>query len=160
MGKAEKGHEFRRIFENGFAVMEDSIMFVTSKVDYSFEYFDSCKDFQTPDGGGRPPQTCQGSLFLRLFAFKSLQNVLVAAPTQGQKCRLIAAMFTSINLLNLFQGLTCKPDREPKLYYTDTSFDAIGRVSQFSLGGRGLTYFFLTYCLPFPILSNSLTTQI
>lgn len=80
-----------------------------------------------------------------------------ASPTQGQKSRFKspfepankAAMLTSINLLNLFQGLTCKPVREPKLYYTDTSFDAIGRVGQLSLGGRGLTYFFLTYCLPF-----------
>ena len=79
-----------------------------------------------------------------------------AGQTKWEKCRFIAAMLTSINLLNLLQGLTCKPVREPKLYYTDTSFDAIGRVSQFSLGGRGLTYFFLTYYLPFPILSNSL----
>lgn len=74
-----------------------------------------------------------------------------ASSTQGQKNRFIsltrlankAAMLNSIILLNLFQGLTCNPDREPKLTYTVTSFDAIGKVSQSSLGGRGLTYFFL-----------------
>ena len=91
-----------------------------------------------------------------------------AYPIQGRKYRSIplihhrgtlanrAAMRLRIFLLNLFQGLTCKPVREPKLYYTDTSFDAIlVRVGQFSLGGRGLTYFFLTYFLPFLILCNS-----
>ena len=69
-----------------------------------------------------------------------------------------AAMQSSISLLNhlrrAFYDLL--PANEPKLNYTDTSFDAIKvRVSQFSLGGRGLTYFFLTYFLPFLILCNS-----
>jgi hypothetical protein len=98
--------------------------------------------------------------------------IRTASPIQGHKSRFIplihtrgtlankAAMLTSINLLNLSQGLTCKPVREPKLYYTDTSFDAIGRVSQSSLGGRGLTYFFLTYYLPFPFFCNYLNLPI
>jgi hypothetical protein len=100
--------------------------------------------------------------------FSLFRPSIAASPIQGRKSHAITlihdrgtlansfAMLTSINLLNLFQGLTCKPVREPKLYYTDTSFDAIGQVSQFSLGGRGLTYFFLTRCLPFPFFCNSL----
>lgn len=77
-----------------------------------------------------------------------------AGQTKWEKSRIHEVVSRHRYLLNLFQGLTCKPVREPKLYYTDTSFDAIGRVSQSLLGGRGLTYFFLTRCLPFPIFCN------
>lgn len=91
-----------------------------------------------------------------------------ASPKQGQKSRfktlihtrgtlaIRAAMQSRIFLLNLFQDfMTYNSVREPKLNYTDTSFDAIKvRVGQFSLGGRGLTYFFPTYFLPFLILCN------
>ena len=134
--------------------------FVTVKVAHSFECLNKReKIFWNPQRGGRRPQISVGSSFYGFLLTRVAS--WVASPTQGQKSRFISTLRSpadkaaTTHLLNLFQGLTCKPVREPKLYYTVTSFDAIMvRVSQFSLGGRGLTYFFLTYCLPFPILCN------
>ncbi len=89
-----------------------------------------------------------------------------AYPTQGQKSRFIplttlankVAMLSSINLLNhlrrAFYDLL--PANEPSPYYTVTSSDAKRSGKSILLGGRGLTYFYLTILLPFHILCKTL----
>lgn len=141
-------------------------IFATVRARHSFECLTSGKILVNPFGEGSEHLIRMGFVFYGFSLLRAFGLSPVASPTQGQKSRLDCAIKHStkpaINyLLNLFQGLTCKPVREPKLYYTVTSFDAIlGQVSQSPLGGRGLTYFFLTCCLPFPFFCNPLTLTI
>lgn len=122
------------------------------------------KIFQEPTERRKRTPNLGGFCRLRLSGSPNdLTFTMVASPTQGQKTRLIspnklADKVGTHTLLNSFKWAFTDllPGKEPKLYYTVTSFDAIKvRVSQFSVGGRGLTYFLLTYCLPFLILCNS-----
>ncbi len=152
--------DLKTFFLNYLGGKEKRVIFGSSKVDHSMSALNADKDFRPLTGAGVHPKPVRGRCFYGFLLHRAAWQ-RVAPSTQEQKSRLISlikmlADKTAINnLLNRFQGLTCKPVNEPKLYYTDTSFDAIMvRVSQFSLGGRGLTYFFLTYCLPFPILCN------
>jgi len=133
--------------------------FTTVKVAHSLECLNKAvKNFQNPQRGGRRPQISVGSLFLRLSGLlKDLTLTMAASPRQGQKPRFHELGSRHFPVKSPQGFMTYIPAGEPKLYYTDTSFDAIlVRVGQFSLGGRGLTYFFLTYFLPFLILCNSL----
>lgn len=137
--------------------MEKGGKFETIKVRHSLECLNQAdKDFLEPTERRKRTPNLGGFFNLRLSAFEGLWCAPVAYPIKGQKSRHIStlnrladmtAMHTH-HLLNSFQGLTCKPGRGPKLNYTDTSLDSKGQVSQSPLGGRGLTYFFLTYCLP------------
>lgn len=78
-----------------------------------------------------------------------------ASPRQGQKCRYrkIAAKLHASPVKSLEIGLyDLLPANEPKLYYTDTSFDTIGQGKSIPLGVGG------RFALPdqLPSLSYSL----
>lgn len=112
------------------------------KADHSKECFTIGKIFMSPLGEGSPHQLSKGFLF---YGFSLIQSrylsEVVAEPTQGPNPVKSHTM--------AFKDLL--PVCEPKLSYTETSFDAIGRVNKSNslLGGRGLDLLFLTFFLPF-----------
>ncbi len=132
--------------------MKKLIKFTSVKVAHSLECLSKAvKKFRNPQRGGRRPQISVGFVVYRLSGSpRDLTSPMVASPNKGQKTRFVSPYWLADKvgnhtLLNRSQGLTCTPVNEPHLYYTDTSLTAKVSSSQLSLGGRGLTYFLLTY---------------
>ena len=122
--------------------MKNYYTFVTVKVRHSFECLASGKIFMSPMGEGSERQLSSGFCFYGFSLLRAFDKFVVAYPSQGQKCRYftIAAKLHASPVKSLEIGLyDLLPANEPRLNYTDTSFDSIigqGKSISLGVGGR------------------------